>query len=77
MSWLQAILLTLQLIGKLVGWLRERDLIKAGEAKAYEKDKLDASTARSLMLIKLGVSAPAPAMRWSRSSTSRSSSGRR
>jgi peptidyl-dipeptidase A len=34
---------------------------KAGEAKAYEKDKLDASTARSLMLIKLGVSAPAPA----------------
>jgi peptidyl-dipeptidase A len=34
---------------------------KAGEAKAYEKDKLDAATKRSLMLIKLGVSAPAPA----------------
>ena len=34
---------------------------KAGEAKAYDNDKLDASAARSLMLIKLGVSAPAPA----------------
>ena len=34
---------------------------KAGEAKAYDNDQLDASTARSLMLIKLGVSAPAPA----------------
>jgi peptidyl-dipeptidase A len=34
---------------------------KAGEARAYEKDQLDASTARSLKLIKLGVSAPAPA----------------
>ena len=34
---------------------------KAGEAKAYDNDKLDASTARSLKLIKLGVSAPAPA----------------
>jgi len=34
---------------------------KAGEAKAYEKEQLDPSTARSLMLIKLGVSAPAPA----------------
>ena len=29
--------------------------------KAYDNDKLDASTARSLKLIKLGVSAPAPA----------------
>jgi peptidyl-dipeptidase A len=34
---------------------------KAGEAKAYDKDQLDASTARSLNLLKLGVSAPAPA----------------
>ncbi len=34
---------------------------KAGESKAYDDQKLDASTARSLMLIKLGVSAPAPA----------------
>jgi peptidyl-dipeptidase A len=34
---------------------------KAGEAKAFEGAALDPSTARSLMLIKLGVSAPAPA----------------
>jgi peptidyl-dipeptidase A len=34
---------------------------KAGEAKAYDDVKLSDSTARSLMLIKLGVSAPAPA----------------
>jgi peptidyl-dipeptidase A len=34
---------------------------KAGEAKAYDNAKLDASTARALKLIKLGVSAPAPA----------------
>jgi len=34
---------------------------KAGEAKAYDKDQLDAPTARSLNLLKLGVSAPAPA----------------
>jgi peptidyl-dipeptidase A len=34
---------------------------KAGEARAYDHDKLDPSTARSLQLIKLGVSAPAPA----------------
>ena len=34
---------------------------KAGEAKAYDDAKLDAATARSLKLIKLGVSAPAPA----------------
>ena len=34
---------------------------KAGEAKAFEGADLDPSTARSLMLIKLGVSAPAPA----------------
>src|SRR5688500_2132255 len=34
---------------------------RAGESKAYDAEKLDASTARSLMLIKLGVSAPAPA----------------
>jgi len=34
---------------------------KAGEAKVYDNDKLDASTARSLLLLKLGVSAPAPA----------------
>ncbi len=33
---------------------------KAGEAKAYDNDKLDPSTARALMLIKLGVSAPVP-----------------
>ena len=33
---------------------------KAGEAKAYDSDTLDASTARSLKLLKLGVSAPAP-----------------
>jgi peptidyl-dipeptidase A len=34
---------------------------KASEAKAYDGQKLDDSTARSLMLLKLGVSAPAPA----------------
>jgi peptidyl-dipeptidase A len=34
---------------------------RAAEAKAYDGEKLDASTARSLMLLKLGVSAPAPA----------------
>src|SRR5688572_22182818 len=34
---------------------------KAGESKAYDNDKLDPTVARSLMLIKLGVSAPAPA----------------
>jgi peptidyl-dipeptidase A len=34
---------------------------KAGESKVYDNDKLDPSVARSLMLIKLGVSAPAPA----------------
>jgi peptidyl-dipeptidase A len=34
---------------------------KAAEAKAYDKEKLDASTARSLLALKLGVSAPAPA----------------
>jgi peptidyl-dipeptidase A len=34
---------------------------KAGEAKAFDGQKLDDSTARSLMLLKLGVSAPAPA----------------
>jgi peptidyl-dipeptidase A len=34
---------------------------KAGEAKTYEKDQLDPATARALKLIKLGVSAPAPA----------------
>lgn len=33
---------------------------KAGEAKAYDNDTLDASTARSLKLLKLGVAAPAP-----------------
>ena len=33
---------------------------KAGEAKAYANDKLDPATARSLMLLRLGVSAPAP-----------------
>jgi hypothetical protein len=34
---------------------------KAGEAKAWDKAQIDPSTARSLTLIKLGVSAPAPA----------------
>jgi peptidyl-dipeptidase A len=34
---------------------------KAGEARTYDKEQLDASTSRSLMLLKLGVSAPAPA----------------
>jgi peptidyl-dipeptidase A len=34
---------------------------KAGEAKAFDPAKLDPGTARSLMLIKLAVSAPAPA----------------
>jgi peptidyl-dipeptidase A len=34
---------------------------KAGESKAYDNDELEPSVARSLMLIKLGVSAPAPA----------------
>jgi peptidyl-dipeptidase A len=33
---------------------------KAGEAKAYDGEKLDPKVARSLKLIKLGVSAPAP-----------------
>jgi peptidyl-dipeptidase A len=33
---------------------------KAGEARAYEGQQLDPATARSLMLLKLGVSAPAP-----------------
>ncbi len=33
---------------------------KANEARAYANDKLDPSTARSLMLLRLGVSAPAP-----------------
>ena len=33
---------------------------KAGELKAYEGEKLDPAVARSLELIKLGVSAPAP-----------------
>ncbi|HEV7606752.1 MAG TPA: M2 family metallopeptidase, partial [Steroidobacteraceae bacterium] len=33
---------------------------KAAEAKAYDKLEIDASSARALMLIKLGVSAPAP-----------------
>jgi peptidyl-dipeptidase A len=34
---------------------------KAAEAKGYDGQKLDASTARSLQLLKLSVSAPAPA----------------
>ena len=34
---------------------------KAAEAKAFDGQKLEPSTARSLMLLKLGVSAPAPA----------------
>jgi peptidyl-dipeptidase A len=34
---------------------------KAGEARAYDGAQLDESTARSLQLLKLGVSAPAPA----------------
>jgi len=34
---------------------------KGKEASAYDNDKLDAATARTLKLIKLGVSAPAPA----------------
>lgn len=34
MTWLQTILLALQLIAKLVGWLRERQMLEAGEAKA-------------------------------------------
>ena len=34
---------------------------KAGELKAYDGEKLDPAVARSLELIKLGVSAPAPA----------------
>ncbi len=34
---------------------------KAGEAKAYDGQELDAATARTLGLIKLSVSAPAPA----------------
>src|SRR6185369_7252401 len=33
---------------------------KAGEAKTYAKESLDPATARALMLIRLGVSAPAP-----------------
>jgi cyanate lyase len=34
MSWLQTVLLALQVIDKVVAWLRERQLIDAGEAKA-------------------------------------------
>jgi cyanate lyase len=34
MSWLQAILAALQAINALVAWLRERQLITAGEAEA-------------------------------------------
>ncbi len=34
---------------------------KANEARRYEKEKLDPATTRSLMLLKIGVSAPAPA----------------
>ena len=34
---------------------------KAGEARAYDGQELDDSSARSLLLLKLGVSAPAPA----------------
>jgi peptidyl-dipeptidase A len=34
---------------------------KAAEAKAYDNEKLDEPTARSLLALKLGVSAPAPA----------------
>jgi hypothetical protein len=34
MSWLKAVLLVLQAIDKIVAWLRERQLMDAGEAKA-------------------------------------------
>lgn len=34
MTWLQTILLALQALNALVGWLRERALLNAGEAKA-------------------------------------------
>jgi hypothetical protein len=34
MSWLRAILLALQGVNGLVSWLRERQLLEAGEAKA-------------------------------------------
>ena len=45
MSWLQTILLVLQLTGKLVDWLRERQLIEAGEAKSIAEG-LEISNAR-------------------------------
>jgi cyanate lyase len=34
MSWLNTVLLVLQVIDKVVAWLRERQLMDAGEAKA-------------------------------------------
>lgn len=45
MTWLQTILLALQALNGLVTWLRERDLIKAGEAKAIAEG-LEVSNAR-------------------------------
>lgn len=44
-TWLQIILLTLQGLNALVIWLREQDLIKAGEAKAVAEG-LEISNAR-------------------------------
>lgn len=45
LTWLNAISLALKLIGTLVSWLRERDLIKAGEAQAIAEG-LEISNAR-------------------------------
>ena len=52
MSWLQAVLLVLQVIDKFVAWLRERQLMDAGEAKAVA-EALELSNAR----IKLALDA--------------------
>jgi hypothetical protein len=45
MSWLRAILLALQGVNGLVSWLRERQLLEAGEAKAIAEG-LEISNAR-------------------------------
>jgi hypothetical protein len=45
MSWLRAILLALQAVNGLVSWLRERQLLEAGEAIAIAKG-LEISNAR-------------------------------
>jgi hypothetical protein len=45
MTWLRTILLALQAVNGLVTWLRERQMLEAGEAKAIA-DGLELSNAR-------------------------------